>query len=441
MIQNNKTRKKRPKPTINGKVLAENNHGWKSLHIWGDAYSRGFAHGVLLHRELKRVQKSLVFLVKNQLKTEFSKYKKANKTTIVPIVAKNYTEIYEEIRGISAGAKYAGTNISVEILIAWNAYLSLYDIFVDNRTRPQQRCSAFIATGDATKNGDIVMAHNTHSDFLSGQLLNIVLKITPTSGGQEFVMQTAPGMVCSTSDWYISKSGIVCCETTIGGINYKPKFGSPYFCRIRETIQYANTLDQCIETMRKNNAGDYACSWLFGDIRTGEIMLFELGQKVANIQRTTSGVFYGANSAISLELRSRETDDADFNNPDTSSGNRNYRTNYLLNNQYFGKINVAVAKKIMGDHYDAKLAKNATNQRGICKHSELDAETGHKLYGATDAKVLDSRMAKSMNFWGIFGSGCGKRDFRVGDFVRQHPQYKPWGEVLEDIRPQNWTIL
>lgn len=47
--------------------------------------------------------------------------------------------------------------------------------------------AAFIATGEATRTGKIVMAHNVHSDLASGQLLNIVLKITPARG-HEFVM-------------------------------------------------------------------------------------------------------------------------------------------------------------------------------------------------------------------------------------------------------------
>ena len=102
------------------------------------------------------------------------------------------------------------------------------------------RCSAFIATGNATKNRDIVMAHNTHSDFVTGQLLNIVIKVFPDVGNA-FIMQTSAGLIASTSDWFLMSNGIIGCETTLSDINYKPEFGTPFFCRIRELMQYAKS--------------------------------------------------------------------------------------------------------------------------------------------------------------------------------------------------------
>ena len=95
----------------------------------------------------------------------------------------------------------------------------------------------------------------------------------------------------------------------------------------------------------------------------------------------------------------------------------------------------------MGDHYDSILGKNVMNYNSICTHSEMDANTNFKPHGSTDAKVLNTRTAKSLNFWGIFGCGCGKRDFKARDYIRQHPQHKHWDEVLEDIPIQRWTML
>ena len=48
--------------------------------------------------------------------------------------------------------------------------------------------------GDATEDGKIVMAHDTHSDFGAGQLLNVSMKVTPNKG-HEFTMQTSPGFM------------------------------------------------------------------------------------------------------------------------------------------------------------------------------------------------------------------------------------------------------
>ena len=433
---NDSTEKERGK--IHGKIVSVK-EGWKTVHIYGEPFQRGFAHGYLLFKELKLVKKVLPFLIKYQMEEDYDKFIKANRKIMFPILREQYPEFWNEIRGICAGSRRRGTHITMDILIGWNAYMSLYSHFKEGN-KHIHRCSAFIATGNATKDGKIVMSHSVHSDMASGQLLNIVLKITPTQGS-EFVMQTSAGLISSIADWYVSSTGIICCETTIADINYKPRFGLPFFCRIRHAIQYADNLDDCTQIMLHKNAGDYACSWLFGDIKTQEIMLLEIGLKIHNIQRTKNGVFYGMNSAIGNELRSKETDDVEFYDNSTRCGNRNYRLNYLLNQQYYGKIDSHIAKRVIGDHYDINLAKSVMNQNGICKHPERDPDAKYKPYSCTDGKVIDSTMAKQLRFEGIFGSSCGRREFDIKKYVTDHPEYKHWGTVLENMPIYRWTTL
>src|SRR6056300_963546 len=263
----NKTQKKMK---INGVIDFEKD-GWKHITIFGEPYKRGYAHGYLLAEDLKRVLTTLPFMVDEHFKIPFKRYMDDCDKHIYNIVKKKCPEIYNELRGIVSGAKKKGVNVTTRFLIAWNSFLSMYSLYMDGGS---ERCSAFIATGSATEKGDIVMAHNTHSDFLTGQLLNIVMTIKPDKG-HTFKMQTSAGFVASTSDWFLSENGIVGCETTIAHINFKPKFGIPYFCRIRKVMQYANNLDDCITIMSKDNAGDYSCSWLYGDINSGEIMVHE----------------------------------------------------------------------------------------------------------------------------------------------------------------------
>lgn len=450
----NKTKKRcHREHNICGKIISNNNNGWKTIEIWGSPFERGFAHGFLLYKELKRLQKALPFLIQHQLEITLKTYTNLVKTQILPVLKRDFDEIYQEIRGISVGALKQGVKISTSFLINWNSYMSVYSIVKDGNENIKykkegtqenqgslQRCSAFIATGNATEKGDIVMAHNTHTDLLTGQMGNIVLKIRPENGF-EFTMQTSAGMVASVADWYVSSSGLICCETTISNINYKPVFGSPFFCRIRETIQYAKNLNECVELMTKNNAGDYACSWLFGDINTGEIMLYEMGLKIQNIKRTKNGAFYGMNSAIDFQLRSMETTDKDIFNPNTSTGNRNFRLDYLINQKYYGKINLNNAQTIISDHYQMDTMNDGFNQNSICKHSELDPTAHFKPYSCTDGKVINTGMAKTQTFMGRFGSACGKRHFHIKKYVKEHPKYHIWGTVLEDMPIYNWIKL
>jgi hypothetical protein len=416
---------------IQGHIIAKK-EGWNVIHIYGNAFDRGFAHGALLSCELLRIQTVILpFLVKKYIKIPFAKYMQKSNRTIKPIIAKKFPEFYQEICGISQGAYQMGKEVTIDFLIAWNSFLTLYDVF---GFKKNQRCSAFIACGNATETGEIILAHNTHSDFVSGSILNIVLYITPENG-LPFVMQTSPGLIASSADWFLCSSGIIGCETTISGINYKPQLGVPYFCRIRQAMQYGRTLDDYIEIMMKDNAGDYPGSWLLGDTTTGEIMRFELGLKEHNIQRTSNGVFYGMNGSLGLSKEIKKDETGDIT---TSIGSRNCRLNELLNKTYYGKITTNLAKQIISDHHDTQLKKTVMNSRGICNHSELHSQA--KPFGCTDGKVVDSQMAKRLSFLGRFGSACG-RHFIVDDFLKKHPKYQDWNIALTDLPTQKWTEI
>ena len=443
-----KTRKNNKTP-INGRVLEKEKEGWKIVEVFGEPFEMGYAHGYLLHDELREIKKTFPFIVKNELKISFSPYVEKSNVLIKPVLKTKYPDLYQEIRGISQGAKKRGLDISVDFLISWNAYMSLQSVFLDdsietenNNAEKVHRCSAFIATGNATKNGDIVMAHNTHTHFAEGRFMNIVMYLKP-SRGIPFMMQMAAGFIASVTDWFLTEAGIIGCETTIAYTNYKPSFGSPFFCRIREAMQYGNSLDQYVDIMLKDNAGDYACSWQFGNVNTGEIMLFELGLEHYNVQRTKNGVYYGMNSAIDYHLRSRETEDNSIFDPTRPTGSRNYRLHHLLNEKYYGKITTDNAKVILSDHYDMSLLRTQMNGRSICKHREhVPPIEGQKVkpVGAVDGKVVNSKMAKKMEFLARFGCSCG-RDFRKSDFLKKHPEYEKWRPYLVDFPKTEWTRI
>jgi hypothetical protein len=210
-------------------------------------------------------------------------------------------------------------------------------------------------------------------------------------------------------------------------------------------MQYANALDECVNIMSENNSGDYACSWLFGDITTNEIMQFEIGLDKYNINRTKNGLFYGMNSAFDFNLNNTETNDTDFHDFSTSSGSRNYRLDALLNQKYDGKINSENAKMVISDHYDTYLNKEIMNSRSICNHAEKNEDGNAKrdaFYprGCTDGKVVNSKMAKNLEFEGRFGSSCG-RIFNVKNHIKQHPEYKDWGPYLENMDNEPWVNI
>jgi len=435
-IKKKRETRKRPPMTnvqVHGKRAPMKN-GWIRIQIYGNAFERGFAHGYLLAKELQVIKNAFIMIVKENLKFTPTSYTTFCKEKITPKIQEYSPEFFEEIQGISAGAIAAGyPEITADFIIEWNAILSTYTI-------APERCSAFISI----QNGNIIMAHNTHTDLLTGQFANVILEICPSEGNR-MVMQTSPGFICSGTDFFMIENGIIGCESTIGNTNYTPEFGAPYFCRIRQAMQYGNSLDDYVKIMLKDNAGDYPCTWFLGDTRKKEIMQFEIAKKNHSVEKKREGVFYGINSAHDEIIRKKETNDTDHGNTKTTSGARNMRLHYLLYEKYAGKMTIDNAKTIISDHYDVYLDKETDgNSRTICRHTDLDGEkTTREAYypfGCTDAKIVDSTMAKKMEFIGRFGSSCSKA-FHVNTFVKKHPQYKHLREFLKNRPCQPWTYL
>ena len=399
------------------------NDGWITVKVSGTPYEMGYQHGSILCKQIEKAKKIMKSLVKKVYKISFSDY--VSKCVSLVKETDEWKNIFDELRGIRDGCSSA---ISLDELIAWNMYLSMDEILNKSSNKEVQRCSAFIATGSKTVDGKILMAHNTHSDYASGFISNIVMHVHPSAPDTfPFVMQTLPGLVCSSTDWFISESGIIGCETTISRINYIPDFekGVPYFFRIRKAMETGKTLDDYVSIMMKQNAGDYACSWLFGDINSGEIMRFELGKNTHGIARTEDGLFYGMNSAFNKELATKETDDTELNDPTTINGSRNVRLNQLLNAK---KLDLKYAKKVLADHYDCKDQMVRKGMRGICKHKECEKGEDYKIAGTVDGKVTNTTLARKLKFIGRMGSSCGRiflrKDYpNVPDCVENMPKY------------------
>jgi hypothetical protein len=437
--KHNRTKKRSP---YSGKLIARKN-GWIILEIRGSPFERGFAHGALLYKELVRTYEIIKYVLHDN-GTTLQKYIRLSNRKIKPNLSK-YPEFLEEMRGIVAGAVSKGaTQITLDFIIAWNAKMSLFEFTKDASKEFNERCSCFIATGSATKTGEIVMAHNTHTDFFTGQLCNIVQYVYPTSGFS-FVMQTYPGYIASISDWFISKSGIMGCESTISMINYKPRFGTPIFMRIRQAMQYGTTIDQYLDIMRENNAGDYASTWFFGDINTNEIVQFEQTLEHESVKRTFDGAYYGINSALDSEIREKDTDDNDRYDIWDSSGARGRRFRRLLFDEFKGKLSSQNAKRILADHYDVALKIDDPNIRSLCKHQEYDSPNLRSanyfsLFGCVDGKTTDSKLARNLEFYGRWGSSCG-RVFDADEYVDKYPEHAKIRKYIPTFLNEPWVNI
>lgn len=261
-------------------------------------------------------------------------------------------------------------------------------------------------------------------------------------------MQTAPGWIASMMDFTITGAGLMITETTIDGYVGFDEAKAPEFYRSRKAVQYADDIDSWVSVMSADRNGGYANSWLLGDTKTGEIARYELGLKHASpVERKKDGVFFGENIAQDLTVRNLETADPGVYSDIRSSGARRVRWRKLLELNH-GKIDVARAKRMIGDHYDMYLHKQNACSRTLCGHIDQDdgmvgSNHGHPPFypwGAVDGKVCDSAMAARMSFWGRWGRACGE-PFDADAFQAEHPQFDWLEGYLIDRPGRAWTEL
>ena len=443
-------------------------NGWNYISIKGGPYERGFAHGTLLKEEIKECLKTMEWNLYDSHGFKIDFFIDFSNFIFKKPMKEHFPEFLEEIEGIAKGA-----NVDTDELILWNNITSLdyalpkinlyldemphlkkqYGHLIENLPKIGQmeggakdKCSAFMALGDYTHDGKICCAHNSFDNFIDGQFFNTIIDITPKKG-HRILFQSAPGYISSQTDFFINSKGFIGTETTIGGF-LAYKHGVPISCRIRNCMQYANSLDEYVEFLKKENSGDYANSWLIGDTKNNEIMRIELGLEFVNVERKKNGYFIGFNAPYDARIRNLECVNTGFDDIRRHQGARKVRLEQLMD-QHKGKINIEIAEEIIADHYDVYLNKTNPCSRTCCSHYELDDRAfmsqadrplPYQPRGAVDGCVVDTESCKNMGFYGRWGSSCGT-PFYAKEFIKQNIQWKRFGPLLHDRPSQPWTYF
>lgn len=434
----------------NGFSLQKN--GWTYIYIKGNPRERGYAHGYLIADDFIKIQKMLHFFIYQSHGIKWDYFIEKINEDFYEMTKNKYPELFEEMLGISEGLNANHCKTTIQEIIAWNFYYSISYWFGNpehsksHEGGSKDRCSAFIAVGDWTEDGKIVCAHNSFCDYIDGQYSYVVLDIQPTNG-HRIIMQTCPGWIWSGSDFFITSNGIIGTETTIGGFTqYEKKIPIAY--RIRTAMQYGNSLDEYVKILLDGNSGDYANSWLFGDIHTNEIMRLELGLKYHNVEKTTNGFFIGFNATYDPRIRNLECSNQGFFDIRRHQGARHVRLSDLMD-EYKGKLNIDVAKQIMADHYDVYLKTENKCSRTVCSHYDLDPRefmtapgrpVSFAPHGAVDGFVVDSNMAKKMMICGRFGNSCGT-PFLKDEYFKNNRQFEMYEPYIFDRPSQPWTEI
>ena len=430
-----------------GKAKRFERAGWTYLHTEGGAEAIGFQHGYLLAKEIAELLRVHRAAWNYRSGMTWPWLVERAGTVLGPKID---AESLAEIDGIVGGMRAAGVETTRNEMIAYNAQLEFEDYWwplekkrlADAKTEPNiERCSAFIATGSWTSNGQVVMGHNTMFDYIEA-VANVIIDIEPTKG-RRIIMQTQPGFIHSGTDFFVTSAGLVGCETTIGQFSGFETNGVPEFVRMRRASQDAGSLVEWCAIMRRGNNGGYANAWLLGDVNSGEIARLELGLKYVGYESTKDGYFAGSNVAEDKSILRLETERSPTDIRKSAAARR-VRWKQLMA-QYKGRITAYRAQKFLADNYDVYLQKVQPGSRGLSGHFELDPERfgGPEPFepsGSFDGKVVDTDMAKKMSFAGRWGSPDGI-GFNAAAFLKNHPQYD-WQEgLLKDRSSQPWAVF
>jgi len=397
-------------PTTQAELLAGSHtvwqDGWLLVDLKGSPYQIGYQRGYLTGK-----------LAAQWLRSYLGP-KGSRERTIMRRIAVKYvwphvpTEYRQEMQGNVAGMRAHGYTVDLWDVVAANAWSDM-SVYWSLATRSANvapstvgRCSAFIATGDATADGKIVMGHNTWSNYHEDFMYNVIFDVKPAKG-HEFRYQGAGASIWSGEDWYVNDSGLMVCETSLDDAAAGRPGGVPVFVRIRHAIQYDTSVSGVIHTLLTRNNGGYPNEWLIGDAKTGEIASLQLGCRVSDLKRTSNGFYGSSNWPTGTKIR-REAH-APKPSLDDSDYARYVRWGELAQLEH-GKIDAAVGEAMLADHWDTLLQRDAPSSRTICGHCEAETHDKDEVddAGAYDGKVITSDMAlDGMQFEARWGHPCG----------------------------------
>ncbi|MFO0846305.1 MAG: C45 family autoproteolytic acyltransferase/hydrolase, partial [Gemmataceae bacterium] len=413
--------------------------GWVVLHIEGEPYERGVQHGRLLAPEIAAHLRC--YSAMQSPKAPEDAWRHA-RTLAHALFLRGYTKEYlEEMKGIADGASAAGARLhgrridllDIVTLNSWPEEMTLDGAlralpaaldglrFPLENPRPKappksEHCSAFAATGPATRDGKVVFGHITMFSLYPANFYNVWLDVKPARG-RRVLMQAFPGGIHSGMDYYQNDAGLLISETTIGQTRFD-RTGLPLASRIRHAMQYGETIDQAVAILNKGNNGLYSNEWLLADTKTNEIAMFELGTHKTRLWRSskdewfggTRGFYWGCNNTKDLDVR-LETMATTAGRPGSTlfvPSTRDQKWIQLFE-RYNGKM-------------DAEFARLAFTTPPLAAFSSVDA------------KFTTTDLAKDLRSWAIFGPPLGRTWEPTFDERSRFAEVRP-------LVSNPWTVL
>ncbi len=441
-----------------GKGYRYNIQGWVYVHVEGEPYERGYQYGYLTSAEIvdminrwsnwgheEKIMK--LFIIKNLLQNYDKlpeQWWEICKSKAARIFWKQFPEEYQqEIKGIADGVRARGGTVHGRLVdykdiltlnvieeTRWTfknpggrgrpfkvTFNRLKMLFLGNFKKEVYEpghCSAFIATGNATVDGRIVMAHSTifPPNYIP-QRANLIVDIQP-SNGHRFIMASFPGYIWSSEDYYQNDCGILLMETSLVPQGpWTTKGTKPVGVRARRAIQYSDCIDDIIQSFLNGNNGLYPNDWVMGDTKTGEIASLELALNNHAVTRTKNGVLWSCCNVKDDKVRWELWGVFGFGILGRIFS-RKFQPNARdikfseMSDKYYGKIDVDIVKKIMSTE-------------------PISTKT-------TDCKITDSQLVENLGLWIHMGNPDGNVSITT-------PELEKKLKGITDLFPIGWVKI
>ena len=442
-----------PLPFASSEAWSFERDGWTYVHLQGTPAEIGYQHGFMLRNAIEDNLKVYQLENKHELGKDWSWFRDAGRTVLWPHIEPEYQA---ERQGIADGLKAAGSKADLWDVVALNGNLELTDYYfpslqaqkhepVPPKATAPGKCSAFIATGKATRDGKIVIAHSNWSSYAEGERGTVVFDVYPKSA-HHFIMDGTPGIITSQDDFGVNDAGLMITETTLPMAKGFRTDGIPEFVRSRKAMQYATSIDEYAAILREGNNGGYANSWLVGDRKTGEIAYLELGLHNTPLRRMSDGYFVSANFTADPAVLRDDTPGFDPNKLSSSMNARHQRAEAFIQ-AHLGQLDVPTAEAYLSDHEDVFEHRDRAAQRSLCGHEDK-AKEGEPVWGnppfapsgAVTGKVMTADLAEHMSFVARAGHPCGE-NFEADPFLQQHPEFRWQRPILHDMEAGPWTTF
>jgi isopenicillin-N N-acyltransferase-like protein len=361
-----------------GNIKGEKNVESKLLKFSGTHYDVGYQHGNTL-KDI--IHSSIVPFVQNDMKERGISKNDGEQITrnYEELIEENFPEVLEETRGLAEGA---GIDFQMALLT-----LLFWEVR-DTIDQESHDCTSFVATGDATVNGDPIACQNSDWPmYMKGKNIGQVFHVN-VKGRYKFIGRGLAGNLGRNSVIGFNEKGLSFVGSGIHQVQ-GAGFGFPPLIATRVGLEKCATVDEFITLLRTIPSWSHAGENVDVVDAKGNVARISFSTRRIMFVQTVDHFMASANHFHNREMRHYGPQ-----NPDVypSSYARYDRLVQLLRDNY-GKINREVAMEIMRDHKYGK--KPPEGDLSICRHAD-ERETMTSLIS----------VPKDKEFWIYPGTPC-----------------------------------